>query len=62
LENAISKIKVQPANKTIPVTAANNKPPVEEWTSEQVATWLIELGFDQDLANNFKGKKIRAER
>jgi hypothetical protein len=41
-------------------TKANEKAlvkPVEQWTSEQVATWLIDIGFDKELANNFKGKK-----
>lgn len=28
---------------------------VEEWTSEQVSTWLISVGFDKQLADNFKG-------
>lgn len=32
---------------------------VEEWTSNQVSTWLISVGFDKQLADNFKGKKIK---
>lgn len=28
---------------------------VEEWTSDQVSTWLISVGFDKQLADNFKG-------
>ena len=31
------------------------KKPVEQWTSEEVAAWLIEVGFDAEVANNFKG-------
>lgn len=61
LENVISKMKpanISTTNKTIQNNvnqSIQKRPPVEEWTSEQVASWLIEIGFDQELANNFKG-------
>lgn len=32
-----------------------NETLVKEWTSEQVAIWLMSVGFDKELADNFKG-------
>jgi hypothetical protein len=32
-----------------------NAKSVEEWTSEQVSTWLMSIGFDKELADNFRG-------
>ncbi|KAG1070573.1 hypothetical protein G6F42_026117 [Rhizopus arrhizus] len=34
---------------------------VEEWTSEQVSTWLISVGFDKQLADNFKDQEITGD-
>jgi predicted transcriptional regulator len=31
---------------------------IEEWSSEQVAFWLLQVGFDKEIASNFKGKQI----
>lgn len=31
---------------------------IEEWSSEQVALWLLQVGFDKEIASNFKGKTI----
>lgn len=32
--------------------------PVEEWSSDQVGLWLLDIGFEQELADNFKGKSL----
>lgn len=37
---------------------ASIKKPVDQWTSEEVATWLVDVGFERDLADNFKGKRL----
>lgn len=42
--------------KAVHQSLVENKSPVEDWTSEQVACWLIHVGFDKELADNFKGK------
>ncbi|KAF1800867.1 hypothetical protein FB192DRAFT_1282871 [Mucor lusitanicus] len=34
---------------------------VEEWTSDQVSTWLISVGFDKQLADNFKDQEITGD-
>lgn len=41
--------------KSVHKSLVENKKPVEEWTSEQVSAWLIHVGFDQEIADNFKG-------
>ncbi|KAI8994983.1 hypothetical protein BDB01DRAFT_774918 [Pilobolus umbonatus] len=35
--------------------------PVEEWTSDMVSQWLIEIGFDRETANNFKDQEITGD-
>lgn len=56
VETSISKMK--PAmQKSVHQSLVENKRPVEDWTSEQVAAWLIHAGFDKELADNFKGKE-----
>lgn len=32
---------------------------IEEWTSDQVAAWLLSIGFEEELADNFKGKQLQ---
>lgn len=64
LESAISKMKT-------PTTITNNmqtkaleasiKKPVDQWTSEEVATWLVDVGFERDLADNFKDQEISGD-
>lgn len=60
LESKISKMRVPSTNSKMIQNNVNkslteNKSPVEEWSAEQVANWLINIGFDQQLANDFKG-------
>ncbi|KAI8636073.1 hypothetical protein BD408DRAFT_438242 [Parasitella parasitica] len=33
----------------------------EEWTSNQVSIWLISIGFDKQLADNFKDQEISGD-
>ncbi|GAA5805670.1 hypothetical protein EDC94DRAFT_549804 [Helicostylum pulchrum] len=66
LENTISKMKVPSTNAKTIQTNVNkslleNKSPVEEWTTEQVANWLITIGFDQQIANNFRDQEISGD-
>ncbi|CAO3652931.1 unnamed protein product [Mucor hiemalis] len=37
------------------------KKPVDQWTSEEVATWLVDVGFERDLADNFKDQEISGD-
>ncbi|CEP16346.1 hypothetical protein [Parasitella parasitica] len=34
---------------------------VEEWNSDQVATWLMSIGFDKQLADTFKDQEISGD-
>ncbi|KAG2230732.1 hypothetical protein INT48_004785 [Thamnidium elegans] len=66
LENTISKMKVPSTNSKMIQTNVNkslleNNSPVEEWTTEQVANWLITIGFDQQIANNFRDQEISGD-
>ncbi|KAI7906384.1 uncharacterized protein BX663DRAFT_427304 [Cokeromyces recurvatus] len=38
----------------------SNKP-IEDWSSEEVAIWLIHIGFDKELAENFKNQEISGD-
>jgi hypothetical protein len=71
LETAISKMKIGPIQKKASISSISSKniqstvsqslnnqelgKLVEEWTSEQVATWLMSIGFDKELADTFRG-------
>lgn len=35
--------------------------PIEEWSSDQVALWLIDVGFDKRLADTFKEQEITGD-
>ncbi|KAI8884522.1 hypothetical protein K501DRAFT_271626 [Backusella circina FSU 941] len=34
---------------------------IEEWSSEQVAIWLLEVGFDKEIAGNFTDQEITGD-
>jgi hypothetical protein len=36
-----------------------NSNAIREWTPEQVSLWILQIGFDHDIAYNFKGFKKR---
>ncbi|KAI8380703.1 hypothetical protein BD560DRAFT_346975 [Blakeslea trispora] len=51
----------QPNNPQTTEKTTSNSNSVEEWTSDQVATWLMSIGFDKELADNFKDQEISGD-
>ncbi|KAI8889584.1 hypothetical protein K501DRAFT_266759 [Backusella circina FSU 941] len=38
-----------------------NSNAIREWTPEQVSLWILQIGFDQDIAYNFKDQEISGD-
>jgi hypothetical protein len=45
-------------NQSIQNNSQLNNSSIEEWSSDQVSTWLLSVGFDKELSDNFKGTNI----
>ena len=62
IENSSASLSVSPLPKNSQLSTMQStdkaSKPVEEWSSDQVAAWLMSIGFDKELADNFKGLPI----
>ncbi|OBZ82317.1 hypothetical protein A0J61_09631, partial [Choanephora cucurbitarum] len=65
IENSSASLSISPLPKNSQLSTMQStdkaSKPVEEWSSDQVAAWLMSIGFDKELADNFKDQEISGD-